>query len=769
MIEFTHQPGWPVLVLGGAALVAIVFWSYRSARGQANPGRRHLLLGLRCLALTLLVICLLDPQRVLERKEYAPGQVAILLDTSRSMGWEEDGASRLDRARTWLRDQFQLPPTILPVYYGFGADLELLEDVDTARAAADRTELGSALDALLDGAEVSPISVVLISDGADQSDLESLRSTSRRFAQRNIPIHTLTVGNTNEPPDIALEDVRVRRVVPDQARVRASVALRSPGFAGRPATLRITQRERTLADRTIDLAGGAQVVDLDFDPVQTGFQTFVAEIVPLRGERLEENNRLEFGLTVKDERINVIYMEASGVQQGIFQPLFLKHALEEAPDIEVTTLYADQYGAPRSVYNQVAYVDPKNGDRIYRVQHSTRGFPHTLEDLLRYDVIINSDVPKESFTSLQLEHCVTFTVEHGGGFVMVGGHTAFGSGGYQNTVIDRIIPVAMEREFDVTDTVFTPRVPESAWSHPLMQLGSSESERRAIWTAKFPRLQGFNRVDRAKPGATVLLEHPSLRSSSGPYILLAAQEIGKGRTMAMTFDTTYLWGEHFQAAWGEPAPAHQSLARVANDARYYKQFWRHAVRWLAANKRGGQYQLNLLLARTRTEPNAAVPVEVEVFDASGQTTAGLPLSLELLGSGAPPVRIETRFDETKGRYTAEARVAEIGSFQVRASITDSEGRLTEDSRLLISDTLDREMIELRAQPQRMAELTRLSGGSVLAWQGHTQGSLASLLGGAREVSVEYERRPLWDTWVWLAAIIGLLTIEWVIRRTGGLA
>lgn len=769
MIEFTHQPGWPVLLLGSAAVLALVYWSYRSARGQANPGRRRLLLGLRCLALTLLVICLLDPQRVHERKEYAPGQVAILLDTSRSMGWTEDGASRLDRAKTWLRDQFRLPATFLPVYYGFGAELELLENADAARAKADRTELVGALGMLLDRVEEAPIGVICVSDGADQSDLESLRSTSKRFARQRIPIHTLTVGNTNEPPDIALEEIRVRRVVPDQARVMASVVMRSTGFEGSTARLRITQQERALADRTIELAGGAQVVDLAFDPVQAGFQTFVAELEPLGGERLEENNRMEFGLTVKDERIRVIYMEASGVQQGIFQPLFLKHALEEAPDIEVTTLYAEQYGAPRTVYNQVAHVDPRNGDRIYRVQHSTRGFPHTLDDLLQYDVIINSDVAKENFTPQQLDHCVAFTVEHGGGFVMVGGHTAFGSGGYQDTVIDRIIPVAMEREFDVTDTVFTPRVPEAAWDHPLMQLGNSESERRAIWTAKFPRLQGFNRVDRAKPGATVLLEHPSLRGSSGPYILLAAQEIGKGRTMAMTFDTTYLWGEHFQAAWGEPAPAHQSLARVPNDARYYKQFWRHAIRWLAANKGGGQYRLNLLLARTRTEPNTAVPVEVEVLDATGQTAAGIPVSLELIGSNAPPIRLETRFDETKGRTTAEVRVPETGSFQVRASITDSEGRLVEDSRLLISDTLDIEMLDLRAQPQRMAELARLSGGSVLAWQEHNPDSMASLLSGTRQVSVEYDRSPLWDTWIWLTAIIGLLTIEWVIRRTGGLA
>jgi uncharacterized membrane protein len=770
MIEFAYKPDWLVLLVGGALVLALLYWSYRSARGQAKPGRRWLLLGLRCLVLGILVICLLDPQRVKELRQYAPGQIAVLLDTSRSMAWEERGKSRLDGATAWLREELQLPSTLLPVHYSFSDDLELLTDLESARAEGDRTDLAAVLGALLDLSEVAPAGVVLISDGADQSDPEKIGDIARRFARQRIPIHALTVGETNEPPDVVVENVRVRRVVPDQARVRASVTLRSPGFEGGDAKLRIIQDDRALAERTIELVSAGQSIDIEFDPVEPGFQTFTAEIAPMPGERLEMNNRLEFGLTVKDERINVLYMEASGVQQGIFQPLFLKHALEDAPDIEITTLYSEQFGAPRSLYNQVAHVDPKNGDRIYRVQHNTRGFPRRLEDLLRFDVIISSDVAKENFTPQQLDDTVAFVLEHGGGFVMVGGHTAFGIGGYHNTVIDRIIPVAMALEQDVMDTTFRPRVPEAAWNHPLMQLGNTEAERRAIWTGKFPPLQGFNRVDRAKPGATVLLEHPALRSGSGePYVLLAAQEIGKGRTMAMTFDTTFWWGEHFQAAWGEPAPAGESLAGVPNDARYYQQFWRSAVRWLAANKRGGQYKVELMLARTHAEPGAVVPVEVEVLDASGKPAQSVPLTLEVVGPGDELTALETRFDEAKGRHIANATVKGTGSFQVRAGVIDAEGRVIEDSRLLVGNTVDREMLDVRAQPRRMAELARASGGQTLQWEGNAPGAVAARLGEARTVSVEYERSPLWDTWVWLAAIIGLLTVEWVVRRTGGLA
>ena len=45
--------------------------------------------------------------------------------------------------------------------------------------------------------------------------------------------------------------------------------------------------------------------------------------------------------------------------------------------------------------------------------------------MLRF-VPASSDIFKEAFTSDQLDMTVSLAEEHGGGFVMVGGHTAFG-------------------------------------------------------------------------------------------------------------------------------------------------------------------------------------------------------------------------------------------------------------------------------------------------------------------------------------------------------
>ena len=102
MIEFTYKPDWPWLVTGGLVVAGALYWSYRAARGQANQKHRWLLFALRCVTITVVVVCLLDPQRVKEIKRFQPGYTAVLLDLSRSMTWKDDEQTRIDAAKRWI-------------------------------------------------------------------------------------------------------------------------------------------------------------------------------------------------------------------------------------------------------------------------------------------------------------------------------------------------------------------------------------------------------------------------------------------------------------------------------------------------------------------------------------------------------------------------------------------------------------------------------------------------------------------------------------------
>ena len=143
---------------------------------------------------------------------------------------------------------------------------------------------------------------------------------------------------------------------------------------------------------------------------------------------------------------------------------------------------------------------------------------------------------------------------------MIGGNSAFGRGGYHKTVLDRIIPLAMEGAYDNEATPTQLRIAPNAWTHPLVNIGNTTDDTRRIWTERFPTLYGYNRVERAKPGATVL------GTGDDGVILLAVQEVGRGRTMAFTSDTTRSWGRDFETL--DPASGRVLECPPARPARW---------------------------------------------------------------------------------------------------------------------------------------------------------------------------------------------------------
>jgi uncharacterized membrane protein len=770
VVEFTYKPDWHWWLAGGLLIAALMGWSYFAARGGGNVGLRLGLLALRLFILAVVLVCLLDPQRVEEIRHFQPAYVAVLVDNSRSMDWREGRATRLDLAKNWVKQELKVPDNFLLSYYGFDSNLFGLPNLDTAAANGNRTALAQTLDDLAAAtAQNPPASVVLLSDGGDNS-FQNAETIAKAFGQRKIPIHTVSLGATTEPPDIVVENVQVRRALLNQSTTKAVVTLRSEGFTGKTVPVRIVKDRSVLAERKVQLTGGSQRIEVEFTPSSPGFQTFAVEVPVQAGERLTDNNQREFGLTVVDQALRIIYMEASGDEAGAFQPLYLKHALEDTPGVEVKTLYVEQYGAPAYLNTQVAYVDPKNGDKIYRVGHPTQGYPRTLEELLKYQVVIFSDVSKGDFTPEQLVNTERFVTEFGGGFAMVGGHTSFGAGGYQHTLIDNLIPVAMQREADLTQDTFVPRVLDDAWSHPIMRISGDAEENRAIWTTKFPRLQGYNPCDRAKPGATVLLEHPTDRTSYGPAIILATQEVGKGRTMALTTDTTYLWGQWFETIWGEKIDANQPLTEQNCDSRYFKQFWLNAVRWLSAHRFDSEHDLVAIeLAQTYCAPNLDVPVRVRAATRGGQETADADVTLRLWNGDTLVQTVRANYSEELRSYQANVKLPAAGQFHLQANAVFKDGKTADDQQVLVGEDADWEMADIRARPETLAALSRWSGGRVLSAGVNDPVAMSNAMGGAKPATVEYRKTPMWDKSWWLGTIIGLLSVEWIVRRLRGMA
>ena len=77
---------------------------------------------------------------------------------------------------------------------------------------------------------------------------------------------------------------------------------------------------------------------------------------------------------------------------------------------------------------------------------SSAGLPSNAKDLLGFDLLPLSDVSATLVSQAQMLAIESFVRDYGGGFVMAGGENSFGSGGYQGTQLEKVLPVRFEQE-----------------------------------------------------------------------------------------------------------------------------------------------------------------------------------------------------------------------------------------------------------------------------------------------------------------------------------
>lgn len=774
MTEFTHPPSYAILVAAALGVAGIIGISYRYARGQATGGIRSFLGLLRWLIIAALVVCLLDPQHVDKTVDKPRARIAVLLDGSKSMATKDVNGGRLEAGRAWVQSR-------LVEKYGdkldlltlvFGSDVARVSSLAGASPTGAVSAIDHALDRVLSASAEEPLTgVLLVSDGIDTTAADPLIA-ARNFHRKGIPVHTLVTGTTNEMRDVVVENVSVRRSVANESPTRVTLSLRSPGFGGKSVTATVRRGDKVLASKEVRLNGGIQTVDVEFTPQQKGFQIFDAGLGTLQGEWLASNNRRQFGLEVTDPTLRVLYMEGTPQNNRSPQPewKYLKDALESDKYIKVTTLYR-QLGNNGQFLNTVD-ADPVTGERIYPVEHPTRGFPRTLEGLLEYDVVIHSDIRISSFTETQLQNMAELVEKHGGGFVMIGGNSAFGKGGYHQTVLDRLIPVAMSSGNDSEARQVKLQLTRQGAAHPIMNFAGDLETTRRVWWEKFPMLYGMNQVERAKPGAIVLAQEGDVSGAAfqDANILIAVQEVGRGRSMAFTSDTTRAWGRDFETLWGERIRPGGVLSEDNCDARYYRQFWVNAIRWLAAGKAGRTNQPVLLeLAQGYCVPGDPVKAQVRVRDEADRDVTTADVLLYLVQGGRSNVVGRASYDGAARRYIGDVIAPASGTYVVAAVASKGSVAVGGDRQLLVAETVDRELADLRARPGTMASIARTSGGSAFSLLDAAGSKMDALFQNIPPPTVSYKRTPLWDKPWWLGLVLATLCAEWAIRRWKGLA
>ncbi|MEM6693017.1 MAG: hypothetical protein AAF664_26545, partial [Planctomycetota bacterium] len=229
----------PWALVGALVIIAMTAWSYRRSTWMAGKtthtrsgghGRMILAIVLKFVALSLLVMALLNPRRIEDIPKPGANIVPIIFDTSQSMSVVgESGTSRLQRA--WSRIQADrwiesIEETFTPEVYLNGQSLMKLRwerGMEVPMPEAKHSRLLGGLESLRLRMRGRPVAgVVWVTDGnLTDGDVSEIRTAARDL---DLPIYPIDVFADEDLADLRVDSIEVQQSNFETSPVRVSAS-----------------------------------------------------------------------------------------------------------------------------------------------------------------------------------------------------------------------------------------------------------------------------------------------------------------------------------------------------------------------------------------------------------------------------------------------------------------------------------------------------------------------------------------------------------------
>jgi uncharacterized membrane protein len=747
----THL-GRTVLVLMFVAAALAVAISALSLWRERRRGRVLAILALRLLAVGACLLVGLQPRLELGQVSVVPNYVAVLVDTSRSMGVAppDRGPTRAERAAALLASA---APTLTEwessghrlEFYGFGESLFPVARAALPSPKAEATRTGEALSELrtrFAGRDLGAI--VLVSDGIDTGRIGHgpLDADTRRTLEAlAAPVHAVFIGESG------LRDLSVAAVLADdfafvRTPVKLEALLRHSGLGGRTVEVSLLRNGRIVDAKAVALRkdSAQEKVAFDFVPDHPGNEVFEIKTPVLSGEALDSNNSQIFTLKVIRDRVRVLHV----CGRPSWNERFLRSMLRLDPNVDLVSFFI-----LRTDTDDIA---------LGRDEMSLIPFPYKEifdEQLRSFDVLIFDNFNFKPYWVEPYLPGVRAYIEAGGALAMVGGDLSFASGLYGESELRTVLPVDLSgipSEGPASSTVdsFRPRLTPEGRSHPVTSLNLDEKTNEARW-ATLPPLVGYNRVAGLRPGARALLVHPTHKAGDGkPAPILATAEVGKGRTLALLTDSAWGWG--FQAAG------------AGDDGRAFQHFWEGAIRWLVRDP--ALALLRLDLDRVEYRRGQSVSLRVRTLHPDYRPAVAIDVALELRPAGVAPGGTPLREWKVKTNSDGEANVdlggLDAGAYRLAGHAT-LDSRAADEQTTFVIRPEGHELDDVVARENVLREIASASGGEF------RNGSLGNpAVRPPRKVRVGSLRTvEIWSSPILLLIALALLAAEWTLRRRTG--
>lgn len=739
-MQFAVLLPWWGYLLAVAAALAVAWLAYARVPLDLSPGARVLLTGLRALTLLLLVAILLRPVVLVPPEAARNSLLPILVDVSRSMRLTDgDGPSRLERAQVIVRDlQARLSSEYRLELLTFGEGLAP-GDVDRLAATARRSDLSGAIADLADRHRDDRLAgVIVISDGGDTAAHESDAARTIRA-----PVIAVGVGGAAAGRDREIVSLTAGEPLLTGSSIDLSVSAASAGFGVEPVEFRVSANGRPVDVRRVTPASADAPVHAVFtvSPDPETSTVYAVEIPVADGELAGENNARSLLVPPQGGRRKILIVEGA---PG-YDHTFLKRALARDPGLDVDAVVRKgQNDAGRDTF----YVQA-GGSRVAALAD---GYPKKRSELFVYDAIIFGNIEADFFTRDQLTLTAEFVAARGGGLLVLGARS-FDRQGLAGTPLEEVLPIDLtdrggavaRASADVAGApANTPALTIDGGGHPATRLAAPLEENQRRWS-QLPPLASVALVGGPRPGAQVLVVAVGGGAPAQP--LVAAQRYGQGRSIVFAGEASWRW----------------RMLRPATDDSY-ETIWRQMARWLTAGSPGPV----VIAPLSPSVPGATERISITVRDEDYAPVGDAEVTIRLTPPDGRTRQLSPALSSPQdGRYGVAARFDQPGVYRVDATAERSGTSVGTATRHVLVGGADLEMTQPRLNEAVLQRLAQATGGAYLS--ADRAQTLPSLVRESRADAGTPVQRDLWHNGWSLLAIIGLLAVEWIVRRRVGLS
>ncbi|HEV3440072.1 MAG TPA: vWA domain-containing protein, partial [Gemmata sp.] len=640
----------------------------------------------------------------------------------------------------------------------------------------------------------APAALVLVTDGRENGSVRSLDDLARECVRRKIPIYVYGVGSSSYG-QLRVKDAIVPETIFVDDLVSVPVRYTVKGIKEGRVEIVLTHGGREVARKEVPVREGEDIREtLSFVPIKDDAgprrkQELTATVTITSGNGAVVET-LTDGITrpaqVVDKKLKVLVVDS--LPRYDFK--FLQRALLRDRRVEAKFYLTEgdkvamRSGPPWMIEFSRELNGTLNLDR-----------EEFRKILFEFDLLILGAVPGKYF-SLEQQQVIREFVTEGGGLIHIAGRSytdrpekwtapAAWAGEWEMkndkgetrlvatkppSPIGEILPVDFESvRLPIQDprppSPFVPVLAAAAARNPIVTLEDDPDENAALWGKKengsgsssekqLKPLYWYYPVLKTKPAADVFLVHPTDRTPAPddkPMPLLVGHFFGKGYVLFVGFDDTWRW-------------------RFNSAEKLFGRFWSQAIYAAGLPRTVGTKLTQLSLDNADPTVGGTGQIYARVFNENFKllTDEEIDATLEKVDADpndkdrSVPVKLH-KLSGQDGEYIAALPFNRQGRFRLTV---DPKNKTPAALEYRVNLPPEHELAPGGLDEEAMRKLCDATGGKF-----YREEDLYQLPKDVKPQSITVHSRKerlLWNVWA-LSLLIGLLTLEWFVRKFNGLS